>query len=148
MTQDLANIYVYLGKDDMSLPTFIASLVILVGLLGYIFYSKGGKIQDIVRAKTNTGDIRSATFIDLIYGVVLLVFKQDILGLWDAKLPMSTTWVFIGLLAGREIAMNFRLHNKMDSSKLKAIGMDLVKVFLGLAISVVLVFVMKFLIGS
>ena len=148
LTQDLANIYVYLGKDDMSLPTFIASLVILVGLLGYIFYSKGGKIQDIVRAKTNTGDIRSATFIDLIYGVVLLVFKQDILGLWDAKLPMSTTWVFIGLLAGREIAMNFRLHNKMDSSKLKAIGMDLVKVFLGLAISVVLVFVMKFLIGS
>ena len=148
LTQDLANIYVYLGKDDMSLMTFIASLVILVGLLGYIFYSKGGKIQDIVRAKTNTGDIRSATFIDLIYGVVLLVFKQDILGLWDAKLPMSTTWVFIGLLAGREIAMNFRLHNKMDSSKLKAIGMDLVKVFLGLAISVVLVFVMKFLIGS
>lgn len=148
LTQDLANIYVYLGKDDMSLMTFIASLVILVGLLGYIFYSKGGKIQDIVRAKTNTGDIRSATFIDLIYGVVLLIFKQDILGLWDAKLPMSTTWVFIGLLAGREIAMNFRLHNKMDSSKLKAIGMDLVKVFLGLAISVVLVFVMKFLIGS
>lgn len=148
LTQDLANIYVYLGKDEMSLQTFIVSLIILVGLLGYIFYSRGGKIQDIVRAKTNTNDIRSATFIDLIYGVVLLIFKQDILGLWDAKLPMSTTWVFIGLLAGREIAMNFRLHNKMDSSKLKAIGMDLAKVFLGLAISVILVFLMKFLTGS
>jgi len=46
----------------------IVSLLILVGLLGYIFYSRGGKIQDIVRAKTNTDDIRSATFIDLIYG--------------------------------------------------------------------------------
>jgi hypothetical protein len=148
LTQDLANIYVYLGKDDMSIMTFVISLIILVGLLGYIFYSRGGKIQDIVRAKTNTDDIRSATFIDLIYGIVLLIFKQDILGLWDAKLPMSTTWVFIGLLAGREIAMNFRLNGKIESSKLKAIGMDLAKVFLGLAISVILVFMMKFLTGS
>ena len=143
LTQDLANIYVYLGKDDLSLGNFIFSLFILVGLLGYIFYRKGGRIQDIVRAKTNTADIRSATFIDFFYGIVLLVFKQNILGLWDAKLPMSTTWVFIGLLAGREIAMAYRLDNKLTLDELKGIGMDLLKVFLGLAISVLLVYIMK-----
>ena len=124
------------------------SLVILLSLLGYIFYSRGGKIQDIVRSKTNTADIRAATFIDLIYGVVLLIFKQNILGLWDAKLPMSTTWVFIGLLAGREIAMSYRLDNRLELKELKAIGLDLFKVFLGLAISVALVYMMKFLMGS
>jgi len=145
LTQDLANIYVYLGKDDMSLSKFILSLFILLALLGYIFYSRGGKIQDIVRSKTNTADIRAATFIDLIYGVVLLIFKQNILGLWDAKLPMSTTWVFIGLLAGREIAMAYRLDNKLEMKELKAIGMDLLKVFLGLVISVALVYMMRFL---
>ncbi len=148
LTQDLANIYVYLGKDDMTLPKFLLSLCILLGLLGYIFYSRGGRIQDIVRSKTNTADIRAATFIDLIYGVVLLIFKQNMLGLWDAKLPMSTTWVFIGLLAGREIAMAYRLDNKLDMKELKAIGMDLFKVFLGLAISVALVYMMKFLMAA
>ena len=40
LTQDLANIYVYLGKDSISTPAFILSLFILVGLLGYIFYSR------------------------------------------------------------------------------------------------------------
>ena len=146
LTQDLANIYVYLGKDDMTLTKFIPSLIILVGLLGYIFYRRGGKIQDIVRAKTNTDDIRSATFIDLIYGIVLLIFKQDVLGLWDQKLPMSTTWVFIGLLAGREMAMAWRLDGKLEMRELKGIGLDLFKVVLGLVVSVALVFIMRFLI--
>lgn len=147
LSQDLANIYVYLGKDNMSPMKFSFSLILLLLLLAYIFYSRGGKIQDIIRSKTNTTDIRSATFIDLIYGIVLLVFKQDILGLWDAKLPMSTTWVFIGLLAGRELAMAYRFDNKIELQELKSIGMDLAKVFLGLIVSIILVFVMKYFTG-
>ncbi len=147
LTQDLANIYVYLGKDDLSAGSFTVSLIILVGLLGYIFYSKGGKIQDIVRAKTNTADIRSATFIDLIYGVILLIFKQNVLGLWDAKIPMSTTWVFIGLLAGREIMMRWRLNGTLENKVVKNIALDLGKVFLGLVISVALVYFIQFIVG-
>lgn len=145
LSQDLANIYVYLGKDDLSMASFTGSLVILVGLLGFIFYSRGGKIQDIVRAKKNTADIRAATFIDLIYGFVLLVFKQDILGLWDAKLPMSTTWVFVGLLAGREVAMGYFLDRKLEAKELKGIAGDLIKVVFGLVVSVVLVYLIRFL---
>ena len=38
------------------------SMSILLVMLAYIFYSKGGAIQAIVKAKTNTEDIRSATF--------------------------------------------------------------------------------------
>ncbi|MEL6123108.1 MAG: hypothetical protein AAFR14_05260 [Bacteroidota bacterium] len=148
LSQDLANIYVYLGKDDLSVGSFIASLVILVGLLGYIFYSRGGKVQDIVRSKTNTTDIRAATFIDLIYGIILLIFKQNVLGLWDAKLPMSTTWVFIGLLAGRELAMGWRLDNNLTFSDVKAILTDLAKVFAGLVVSVLLVLLMNALRGE
>jgi len=150
LTQDLANIYVYLavknpvtGSPELSLPTFIFSLVVLVGLLGYIFYSKGGAIQKIVKSKTNTTDIRSATFVDLIYGVVLYAFKYDSLGLWGGKVPMSTTWVFIGLLAGREIAMRFRLDGKPSMATLKDVGFDLGKVILGLLISIGLVLLMK-----
>lgn len=145
LSQDLANIYVYLGKGDLSIIEFICSLVILVGLLGYIFYQRGGKIQDIVKSKTNTVDIRSATFIDLIYGVVLLIFKYNYLGLWDAKLPMSTTWVFIGLLAGRELALAWQLDGRVASREIRPILLDLGKVFLGLAVSIILVFLIRFL---
>lgn len=148
LSQDLANIYVYLGNDELSLTSFIISLVILVGLLGYIFYSKGGKIQEIVRGKTNTADIRSATFIDLIYGVVLLIFKYNYLGLWEAKLPMSTTWVFIGLLAGRELAMAWRLDDRLAKRELKPILSDLFKVMLGLAVSIALVYVIRIFSGQ
>ncbi|MFK7937230.1 MAG: hypothetical protein AB8G22_27190 [Saprospiraceae bacterium] len=138
LAQDFANIYVYLPRqvDGMTLAI---SLAILLSMLAYIFYSKGGAIQKIVRAKTNTTDIRSATFIDLSYGIVLYFFKEL------NNIPMSTTWVFLGLLAGREIAVRYNLSSKVPKETLKDLGMDLAKVFFGLAISIALVFLIRFL---
>lgn len=144
LTQDLANIYIYLqGGAQLSPTSFGISLAFIIGLLGYIFYSRGGKIQDVVREKTNTDDIRSATIIDFIYGLVLFVFKDDYLGLWGGKLPMSTTWVFIGLLAGREIALRIRLENALTAKTRNMVLRDLAKVFSGLIVSVILVFLIK-----
>jgi len=52
LTQDLANIYIYLrGGEDLSIGGFIFSVLILIGLLGYIFYQKGGAVQNVVREK-------------------------------------------------------------------------------------------------
>ena len=110
-----------------------------LAMLAYIFYTKGGRIQRIVLAKTNTTDIRSATIIDLTYALVLLYFKEL------NPIPMSTTWVFIGLLAGREIAIRYRMTNRLSKEAMKDIGMDLAKVTLGLLVSVVLVYLIKFL---
>ena len=167
LIQDFANIYVYLPRY-LSRVELIASLAILLAMLAFIFASKGGKIQDIVRAKTNTQDIRSATIIDFSYGVILFFFKE----LND--IPMSTTWVFLGLLAGREIAIRWRLGNLGDEDEYRGadepnfakdadggvhpmtlgretwamVGSDLAKVFLGLGISVGLVFVMRWLTGG
>ncbi len=102
LAQDFANIFVYLPRQ-LSPLSMLVSLLIFVGMLGYIFYQRGGAIQSIVRAKSNTGDIRSATIIDFIYGLILLFFKEL------NNVPMSTTWVFIGLLGGREIMMRWML---------------------------------------
>ena len=146
LIQDLANIYIYLkGGYNLSNVTFYSSLLILLVLLGYIFYSKGGKVQDVIRVKTNTADIRSATIIDFIYGLVLFFFKDDILGIFGGKIPMSTTWVFVGILAGREIAIHLRLEKMVNRKIWRIVGSDLLKVFAGLVISVVLVFVIKLL---
>lgn len=144
LTQDLANIYIYLkGGIDMSIASFIVSLIILVGLLAYIFKNRGGAVQNVVREKTNTDDIRAATFVDLIYGIILYIFKYNYLGLFEGKLPMSTTWVFIGLLAGRELGIRLNLERKVSRALARLIFSDLGKVFVGLVVSVVLVFMIK-----
>ena len=150
LTQDLANIYVYLqGGQNLSPMGFAMSLLILLGLLALIFYRRGGAVQNVVRSKTNTADIRSATFVDLIYGIILYIFKYDsIFGLdyqfpWTGNLPMSTTWVFIGLLAGRELAIRLSLDKKISAETRKMVVSDLGKIFLGLVISVILVFMIK-----
>ena len=139
LIQDFANIYVYLDRQ-VSLQTLIVTLIIFWILIGYIFYSKGGAIQSIVKSKTNTQDIRSATIIDLTFAVVLYFFKEL------NNIPMSTTWVFLGLLAGRELAIRYFGYGSVPNVTLKDLGKDLGKVFLGLGISVGLVFLLKALV--
>lgn len=141
LAQDFANIYVYLPRD-VSGQTLAISLVILLSMLAYIFYSKGGAIQSIVKAKSNTTDIRSATFIDLTFGFLLLFFKEL------NNVPMSTTWVFLGLLAGREIALRYNLGKKISRNATADLGRDLGKVFFGLVISIALVFFIRALNGE
>jgi hypothetical protein len=136
LAQDFANIYVYLPRA-VDLTTLIISLAILLTMLAYIFYSKGGAIQAIVKAKTNTADIRSATFIDLSFAVILYFFKEI------NNIPMSTTWVFLGLLAGREIALRYNLDKRIPKETLGDLGRDLAKVFFGLAVSIALVFLIR-----
>ena len=58
---------------------------------------------------------------------------------------MSTTWVFLGLLAGREIAVRYWLYRKIGKDTFKNVGMDLAKVFFGLVISIALVYIIKYL---
>ena len=145
LIQDLANIYVFLPRDpvtrtpDMSVGWFAVSVVVTVALLGYIFYTHGGAIQKVVLTKTNTTDIRSATFIDLIYGIVLFVFKEV------SNLPMSTTWVFVGLLAGREIAIAWNEKHRGRPEVTRLVLTDLAKVFSGLGVSVALALLLPML---
>lgn len=137
LIQDFANIYAYLPRQ-ISFTELLLSLVVILSMLAYIFYSKGGAIQKIVKSKTNTADIRSATIVDFIYACVLLYFKEL------NNLPMSTTWVFIGLLAGRELAIRVRLNN-LSGATWKNVGSDLAKVTLGLVVSIALVFLIRWM---
>jgi phosphate/sulfate permease len=105
--------------------------VVFVSLLGWIFYEKGGKIQTVVLEKQNTRYVRSATIIDLVYAFILLFFKQY------NDIPMSTTWVFVGLLCGREFAIA-SISNGAYKIKhvFPIVGKDFLKMMLGLFVSV------------
>ena len=99
--QDAANIAVYLPRSMNAMEFAAFAGTIFVGL-GILFKMGGERIQRVVDEKSNVVDVRAATVIDLLYAVILFVFK-----LWS-KVPMSTTWVFLGLLAGRELSLAAR----------------------------------------
>lgn len=134
LSHDIANIFVYLPRDGVSIWTMLGIIAILVAGLAHLFYTKGGKIQQIVLSKSGTRFIRSACLIDLFYALILWYFKIH------SEIPMSTTWVFVGLLAGRELAV-YRSFNK--GKKVKVIFPilvgDFLKIMLGLALSVAVV---------
>ena len=68
-----------------------------------------------------------------LYYIILFYFKMH------SKMPMSTTWVFVGLLGGREIAISLRRagpHSVKHAVKLLA--KDLLFVMIGLAVSMII----------
>ena len=136
LIQDFANIYVYLPRA-LGLTEILVSLGILLTMLAIIFYAKGGAIQQIVREKTNTTDIRSATLIDFTYGLVLLFFKEF------SNVPMSTTWVFLGLLAGREIAIRYKLELRAEPGDVDRAP---VSHYAGIALNVVLLLLVGYVV--
>lgn len=147
LVQDLANIFAYLPRE-LSWWGLALSLGGMVLMQGYLFREKGGKIQQVVLTKSNTVDVRSATFIDLLYGLVLLFFKVDYIpklfetmGMavpWPEKMPMSTTWVFLGLIAGREVGIALRLRHRSRKKVTNLIFKDAGKAFFGSVVAVVL----------
>ena len=104
LQHDMANIAVFLPRQLM-LGDLLMVLVATVAILGYVFYTGGGRIQEVVINKHGTRFARSSTIINLVYAFVLYFFKE----LND--LPMSTTWVFVGLLTGRELAISSVIEN-------------------------------------
>ncbi len=137
LAQDNANAAVFLPRD-LSLLQLVAALTFMVVALGYILYKRGGSIQKIVTEKTDVIYVKSATLIDFTYALILVYFK------WVNDLPMSTTWVFLGLLAGREIVLRATLHkDKPYGETLRLVRKDLLRAGFGLGISLALAFFMN-----
>jgi hypothetical protein len=132
LSHDMANIAVFLPRVVPVETMVLISLVFVTGL-AYMFHEKGGRIQEIVLSKTNTSYVRSATLVDLIYSIILWYFKGY------NSIPMSTTWVFVGLLAGRELGFA-SISGKYKFKKVfPLVGRDFFKMMIGLALSVAIV---------
>ena len=129
LSHDMANIAVFLPREIPWDLMVLISVVFIVGL-GYMFREGGGKIQNIVIEKHNTRYVRSATIIDAVYFLILLFFKE----LND--IPMSTTWVFVGLLCGRELAMATVTGKEKFKTVFPLITRDFIKMMIGLGASV------------
>lgn len=133
LQHDHANIAVFLLREHSLLGTTLI-VVFYVSVLGWVFREGGGKIQKLIQSKSSTKFVRSATIIDLVYAFTLYFFKE----LND--IPMSTTFVFVGLLAGRELGIYTSLLKPNNMKKVfPMIGKDFLKLLLGIGISLLLV---------
>ena len=139
LSHDMANIAVFLPRELPVDLMIIVSAVFVAGLW-WMFREGGGKIQNIVLEKHNTRYVRSATIIDGVYWIILFFFKE----LND--IPMSTTWVFVGLLCGRELAMATMTGKEKFKVVFPLIGKDFLKMMVGLAASVGVVLAIHYVI--
>ena len=139
LSHDMANIAVFLPRD-LPLDMLVGVLFILSGWLAFIFWSNGGKIQNIVLEKSGTRFMRSATIIDFVYALILIYFKQM------NSIPMSTTWVFVGLLTGRELAIATTYRDTYKAGYVfPLIGKDFLKMMIGLGVSVALALIIHYI---
>lgn len=141
LSHDMANIAVFLPRN-LPLTLLIGVIAILVFGLALIFKGQGGQIQKIILEKTGSRFTRSATIIDFVYACLLYFFKEL------NNIPMSTTWVFVGLLTGRELAIA-TAHRATYKMKyvFPIIGKDFLKMMIGLAVSVALVLLIHYVIS-
>lgn len=137
LSHDMANIAVYLPRQIPVEVMFIISAVFVAGL-AWMLQHRGGKIQQIVVQKKNTKYVRSATLIDLFYFVILYIFKEV------NDIPMSTTWVFVGLLTGRELAIASFRQKEGIKKVFPIVGRDFLKLMVGLAASVGIVLIVQY----
>ena len=134
LQHDMANIAVFLPRQLM-MGDLVMVLVSTVLLLGYVFYTGGGRIQEVVINKHGTRFARSSTIINIVYALILYLFKE----LND--LPMSTTWVFVGLLSGRELAISSVIEDYRFKYVFPIIAKDFGKMMFGLGASVAIVLI-------
>lgn len=132
--QDAANISVYLPRQ-LEFGQFLGFALCIFFGLGLLFYLRGDKIQGIVTEKTQITDLRSATLVNLVYSSIMFYH------LVDSTIPMSTTWVFLGLLGGREITINYMRRKEGQLHTMKAVrlaGKDMLYATFGLLVSILL----------
>ena len=139
LSHDMANIAVFLPREIPWDLMILISIMFVVGL-GFMFKEGGGKIQKIVLEKHNTRYVRSATIIDAVYWLILFFFKE----LND--IPMSTTWVFVGLLCGRELAMATVTGKEKFKTVFPLVTKDFFKMMIGLGASVGVVLMIHYVI--
>ena len=163
LIQDFANIFVYLPRnlplevsetgevltrqENLSFLGASMGMGLIAIFLLITFMNRGGPVQKILLTKTSVTDIRSATIIDFIYATLLFIFSGNLenFGVPISKVPMSTTWVFLGLIAGREFAIATIDKVRSTGATARIVGMDLAKATMGIVISVALALSMPWL---
>lgn len=98
LTNNTSNVAVYVPRA-FSIYSLVLFIILGITMIGFTFYNKGGPIQEIVTEKNDMANLRSTSLVNLCFAFIILILGKI------STVPMATTWVFIGLLAGRELCI-------------------------------------------
>lgn len=136
LMQDAANLAVFLPRSlNLSQLTLFMSIIFFG--LGFLLYLRGDKMQEVVNEKIGITNVKAATLVDILYMSILIYFKNI------SNIPMSTTWSFIGLLGGRELAISINNTSEVHAKSsyiyksFQVIVKDLQYAFIGLVVSII-----------
>ena len=111
LTNDTSNVVVY-GQRYFTVYDLLLFLMIGIFMIGFTIYNRGGPIQEIVSQKKDMTNIKSTTLINFYYALSIIFLNRI------SPIPMATTWIFIGILSGRELAI-FKFDENHKTLKFK-----------------------------
>lgn len=97
LTSGISNLVIFLPRV-FNVYNLVLLLMLGLTMLAFTIYNRGGPIEEIVSHKSGMDNLKITSITNILYAVILLGVIHS------SKVPMSTSWVFIGILAGQEMA--------------------------------------------
>ena len=139
LTVSLCNFVIFLPrKFDITDIVLLSSIGIVT--IYCILISNGGEIQKIIDQKSDVKNIKTTVIFNSLFAFTLL-FIQHL-----DNIPITSTWMFLGVLAGRELAISVttkRLAGEKYRLCLAKIWKDLRLAIIGIILSLLFVRVFK-----
>lgn len=138
LTVSLCNFVVFLPREFLIYDLLLLSIIGIITIY-CILVSNGGEIQKIITQKSDVKNIKTAVIFNTLFSFMLL-FIQHI-----NNVPITSTWMFLGVLAGREIAISLNTFHLNGALKYKncllKIWRDLSSAILGIILSLIFVYI-------
>lgn len=109
-----SNIVVFLPRK-FSVVDLLVYIIITSTVIFFVLNTKGGKMQEVLEEKDGLKNIKSNAILNLIYAFIIYFFQ------FISTVPVATTWAFIGLLGGRELALVYSAKDIIKNNSKKAI---------------------------
>lgn len=138
----LCNFVVFVPRQ-FTIKDIILLTIIIVITIYCIIISKGGKIQKIIDQKSDVKNIKTTVIFNSLFSFMLLSIQIV------NNIPMASTWMFLGILAGREIAITMNERNIVAlryKSCMMKVWKDLRLAIIGIVLSLLFVRIFGFMI--
>lgn len=141
---NMLNICVFVVFVDRKFNFFelVAVNIIVLVVLYIILKGDNTKIEEIINEKNETENKKSIAIFNLLFALILIFIE------FFSNVPLTTTWVFLGLLAGKELSESFTNNNIFSNTKIKKslikIIKDLHKAMVGIIFSLLFVKIILF----
>jgi hypothetical protein len=114
LTNNSGNMVVFLPRV-FSVYGLCLYLVIGLAMLAFVIYNRGGPIQEMVDTKCGMDSLKTTSVTNFLYAFIIMGVASL------SPIPMATTWIFIGILAGQEMSMAPVLFDRIMTLKEKVI---------------------------